>query len=77
MKTPLKAVVRSVDGGTVTLALEDGQTLRIPESSLEGRPEAGAEVRLIAVVPAHEERGRHALARNILNELLDTSPPNA
>ncbi|HWQ99250.1 MAG TPA: hypothetical protein VN397_00180 [Candidatus Methylomirabilis sp.] len=72
MATPLKAAVQTVEGDWIKVALEDGQTLRIPASACEGTPKPGADVRLIAAVLGSEDAGRQALAHHILNQLLGT-----
>jgi len=70
MATPLKATVQTVDGDSVTIKLEDGQTFRIPATACEGTPNSGLEVRVIAAVLGSEDAGRQSMAQHILNQLL-------
>ena len=66
----LRGKITVVEGDRVTVVLEDGQTLTVPASSLEGKPAVGADVRVIVAIPAAEDSGRQALAKELLNEIL-------
>ncbi|GMU25192.1 hypothetical protein KJZ71_02135 [Patescibacteria group bacterium] len=74
MKTPLKAVVTAAQNGIIQMKLEDGQTVRIPETACEGTATEGLELRLMVVAPGSEDAGRQAIAKSVLNELLRTNP---
>jgi len=66
----LTAKVTSIEGDRIVVELEDGQTLRVSKDACEGTATVGAEVRMIVAVPAAEDAGRQALARELLNEIL-------
>jgi hypothetical protein len=68
--SPLTATVRQIDGNVALLELEDGQSLRLPLTVLEGTPKPGSVVRLLAVTHGGEDAGRQAIAKHLLNELL-------
>jgi hypothetical protein len=67
---PLKAKIQSISGERATLVLEDGQTLSVALTQIEGTAKEGAEVAVIVAALGAEDAGRSALARNLLNELL-------
>jgi len=66
----LKAKVAKIENQTVTLELADGQSLALPQSSVEGECKPGQEVALLAAALGAEDAGRQELARRLLNELL-------
>jgi hypothetical protein len=73
MSVPLKATVQAIEGDSVRLTLEDGQTLRLPIQHIEGTPKPGAAVCLIAAIPGSEDASRQAMAQHLLNLLLGTT----
>lgn len=70
MSAPIRATIQTIEGDTLTLSLEDGQTLRLPVSAVEGAPKTGMDVFLIASVPGSEDAARQAVSKHLLNELL-------
>ncbi len=66
----LSATVQSIDGEVAVLALDDGQTLRVPLSACEGQAKPGLKVRLVVAMIGSEDAGRTGLARELLNEIL-------
>ena len=66
----LKGIVQSIEGDQITVALSDGQTLRVPVSSIEGAPVSGGEIFLLPFVTGGEAASRSQFARDLLNHLL-------
>ena len=66
----LKARIQSINGEMVVLALEDGQSLSLPQSQIEGTAVVGQEIALIAAALGSESASRQKLAQDLLNELL-------
>jgi hypothetical protein len=75
MPSPLHATIQEIQGDTAIIALEDGQTVRIPSSSVEGSISAGTRVLLMVVAPGGEDAGRQAMSRHVLNEILGAPQP--
>ncbi len=65
-----KAKIISIVGDRVTASLEDGQTLTVPISDIEGSPKEGQDIAVIVVALGSEDAGRHKLAQDLLNDLL-------
>ena len=66
----LKARIQSINGEMVVLTLEDGQSLTLSASQIEGTPVVGQDVALIAAALGSESASRQKLAQDLLNELL-------
>ena len=66
----LKARIQSINGEMVVLTLEDGQSLTLPTSQIEGTTVVGQDVALIAAALGSESASRQKLAQDLLNELL-------
>ena len=65
-----KAKIVSITNDTSVVSFEDGQTLTIPTSSIEGSPKVGAEIVCVFASLGSEDAGRTRLAQDLLNELL-------
>ena len=68
----LTAKITKVEESRVTLTLPDGQSLVVPVSALEGQPVEGRSVDMIMAVPGAEDAARQKLAKDILNELIQS-----
>ncbi len=68
----LTAKITKIENQHITLALLDGQVLVVPESSIEGKPSEGLSVSLLLAVPGSEDAARQKLAKDILNELIQS-----
>jgi hypothetical protein len=66
----LKGIVQSVEGDQITIALSDGQTIRVPVSSVEGTPVSQGEIFLLPFLTGGEVSARSQFARDLLNHLL-------
>ncbi|MBP7134058.1 hypothetical protein KBA73_02475 [Patescibacteria group bacterium] len=74
MASFLTTHIEHMEGGQLTLKTDDGQTLRIPESFIQGTPVIGAELRLLPLLAGSEATQNPALAQALLNELLGPTP---
>jgi len=68
----LKAKIISLTDERATLELEDGQTMTVPKTAIEGLAKQGMDVGIVIVLPGAEDAGRQALSRDLLNSLLST-----
>lgn len=66
----LNAKITGITGEIVSLQFADGQSLNVPVSAVEGTPALGMSVALNVAVPGSEDAARQALAKDILNDLL-------
>ncbi len=65
-----KAKIVSLNDDRATLSFENGQSLVVSLSDIEGTPKLGAEVVLNVACLGSEDAGRTKLAQGLLNELL-------
>lgn len=65
-----KGKITSLANYRATVACEDGQTLFVPISDIEGAPKVGSDIVLIVAALGAEDSGRTKLAQALLNELL-------
>ncbi len=70
MSSPIKGTVQDVQNDVCVVVLEDGQTVRLPMSAIEGSAKVGSDVFVMAVVPGGEDAGRQAVAQHLLNEII-------
>lgn len=54
------------------ISLNDGQSLTLSASDIEGTVKVGSEVALVVATLESEDAGRERLAKDLLNELLKT-----
>ena len=66
----IRTTVIDIQADFVSLALEDGQRLRVPLTVCEGSVQVGTEVRLQVISLSSEDAGRTRLARELVNEIL-------
>lgn len=66
----IKGTIQSIQGDQVTVEILDGQTIRVPVSSIEGSIVQGGEVFLILSMPGGEQAARSQFSRDLLNQLL-------
>lgn len=66
----LKARIQSINSDMVILNLEDGQSLSLSVSQIEGTPVVGQDVAVIVAALGSESASRQKLAQDLLNELL-------
>jgi len=69
----IKAKVAGNKDGKVTLSLEDGQVLSIPESEVAGVIKEGDSINILFASPGAEAQASTQLAKNLLNELINNS----
>jgi len=68
----LRAKVLSINNDRVMISLNDGQSLTLSASDIEGTVKVGSEVALVVATLESEDAGRERLAKDLLNELLKT-----
>lgn len=66
----LKGKVIQAHTDSVTIRFEDGQSLRLPISDVEGSPKEGMDISIVAAALGSEDAGRQKLAQHLLNQLL-------
>jgi outer membrane lipoprotein SlyB len=69
MTQPLTASVCSRERGRLTVELDDGQRMAVPDEACEGSPAVGERVRILLTTGA----GANTTARQIINELLGSA----
>ena len=73
MVKPLALVVTETRSASVIAKNTDGRTWEIPLSAIDGAPKLNKEIRVIAFAAGSDDAGQSALAKGLLNELLDSS----
>lgn len=71
MITPLKAVIDRFENNQAVLQTDDGQTLLWPKKNLPDSLKEGSAVYLHLTHAATETKKREALAKEILNEIMN------
>ena len=66
----IKGAVKEIQGDQVTVEILDGQTMKVPMSSVEGTIVVGGEIFLLLTAPGGEQAARTQFARDLLNQLL-------
>ncbi len=67
-----RAKVLSINNDRATITFNDGQSLTLPVSSIEGAIKVNSEIVFMAAALESEDAGRERLSRDLLNELLKT-----
>lgn len=71
MLTRIQATFEKIEGENILLILEDGQKLRVAREDLQPLPEVGTSFTLQIQPSVEAELSEAALARHLLNQLLD------
>jgi len=67
----IEATVKSNKDGLISLSLDNGQTLNIPESTITGNVKQGDIINILFAAPNLKTQASKDLAKNLLNQLIN------
>jgi hypothetical protein len=66
----LKGKISTVTADRATVVFDDGQTISVAVSDIEGVVKVGSEISILIAAIGSEDAGRTKIAQGLLNELL-------